>query len=444
MSEKSSPLDASLLAVIEWLWQTDPLEDPRVQRRARELLVDTVGCAISGLSTAEVRGFATQLAAAEPGHHHLPGFATPMSRGAFCYAFSAAACCFEGPEGLAIAEGRPGLHAVPAALVHVRSDSTLRQILSAVVVGFEIGGRVGASYKLRPGMHVDGTWGTFGATATIAYLAGLSPLQTLAAINHAACQTQASLYYPITQGSIARNTYVGHGVVNAAMSVLAAQSGFGGPGGSLQEHIKLVLGQDVDALSGRIADRDWSILGGYLKIYPIVKHVHYGIYAGSQWRDQHAGADVSKISGVELKIYRNAMIYCGVTNPGTPIQAQFSLTWGLAWALKYGPLTIDAFSAKGLADADVRRLEKMIKVTADEELTAANRRGATLTVTCDGQSERYTVDGVPGDPDRPLTRVQIEGKFVSGAEPVIGRQKADEILAYVLDGPLDAPFSLPR
>lgn len=440
----STSFDASLLSTLEWLWQANLLGDARVEQRARELVVDTIGCAISGLSTAEVRNFAAALAAAEPGAHHLPGFPIPMSRSAFLYAFSAGACCFEGPEGLAIAEGRPGLHAVPAALAHATHDTTLRQLLSAIIVGFEVGGRIGASYKIRPGMHVDGTWGTFGATAAISHLANASPEQTLAAINHAACQTQTSLYYPITMGSIARNTYVGHGVANAAMSVIAAATGFGGPRGSLLEHAKLVLGREVHALSDQIGQKEWSILRGYLKIYPVVKHVHYGIYAGSQWRAAHEGIDTARISRVALKIYRNAMTYCGVTDPKTAIQAQFSLTWGLAWSLKHGTLTIDAFSPEGLTDGEVRRLERMIEVTADDELTAANKRGATLEVTCDGETKTYAVDGVPGDPDRPLTRAQIETKFISGALPVIGRPKAEAILGDVLDGALDAPFTLPR
>ena len=52
------------------------------------------------------------------------------------------------------------------------------------------------------------------------------------------------------------------------------------------------------------------------------------------------------------------------------------------------------------------------------------------------------VDGVPGDPDAPLSREELVEKFLSGAVPVIGAERARASVAAVLDGALDQPLLL--
>ncbi|MDF2119455.1 MmgE/PrpD family protein [Roseiarcaceae bacterium H3SJ34-1] len=433
-------LDDDILQTLRWLWSAQPLDDGSIEQRARHLLFDTIGCALSGLATDEVRGLVGRLNESEPGGLRFPGMPGGLSTSGFLSAFSAAACCFEGPEGLALAQGRPGLHVVPALLARALPERrSLRQVLDALVAGYEIGGRLGEVYRLRPGMHVDGGFGTFGAAAGLARLRGETPETALAAISHAACHLPFSLYYPITHGSTARNLYVGHGALLADIALTSARAGFGGPPGSLSEHMRLALGRDVHALD--TAPGDWLLLQGYLKKYPVAKHVHYGVFAASQWHADH-GSQAANIERVQLRIYRNALTYCGVRHPATPIQAQFSLSYGLAWALLHGDFTVEAFRAEALSNPDVHRLEGMIELEEHPVLTAQDKRGAELAVTAGGRAATYMTDDVPGDPQRPLTRDELVGKFRSGASAIDERQ-IEAIIAAVLDGPLDDPLTMP-
>jgi 2-methylcitrate dehydratase PrpD len=431
-------LDEDILRTLRWLWSAQPLDDALIEQRARHLLFDTIGCALSGLATDEVRGLVQRLSESEPGTLRIPGMTSGLSTSGFLSAFSAAACCFEGPEGLASAQGRPGLHVVPALLARAEQRS-LRQVLNALVAGYEIGGRIGEVYRLRPGMHVDGTWGTFGAVASLARLRGETPEAALAAINHAACHLPFSLYFPITHGSTARNLYVGHGALLADIALTAALAGFGGPPGSLAENMRLALGRDVSALN--TPPGEWLLSKGYLKKWPVAKHVHYGVFAACAWHADH-GAQVTNIERVQLKIYRNAITYCGVRQPITPIQAQFSLSYGLAWALLHGDLTVEAFSSAALSNPDVRRLESMIELEEHPALTTQDKRGAELTVTAGGKTAGYSVDDVPGDPHRPLTRDELVHKFRSGATAINDRQ-VEAMIATLLDAPLDNPLTFP-
>ena len=240
-------LDDRLEELLAGLWRSDPLAGAAVEQRARQLLLDTLGCAIAGLATDGALALAQRLAREEPGQIILPGLDAGLSANAFAVAFSAGACAFEAPEGLAAAQGRPGLHVVPAILAASGGRrATLRTALDALTIGYEVGARIGSIYRILPGMHVDGTWGTFGAAAAIARLLGESSAVALSAINTAACQLPLSLYMPITAGSLARNLYVGHGVALAGTAVAAAQAGIDGPRGALAEHMHLLLGRVPD------------------------------------------------------------------------------------------------------------------------------------------------------------------------------------------------------
>ena len=432
-------LDAEMLAVLRWTWAAAPMANHGLAARARELLLDTLGCAVAGAAAPEVTELARHTAPLDPGPLHLPGLPHGLSTTAFASLFATAACWHEACEGLAAAHGRPGLHAIPAALgpalLHAAPLGTL---LDAVVAGYEVGGRLGMVCRIRPGMHVDGTWGSFAAATAASRLLGASPDQAAAALAHAACHMPFSLYWPISAGSTARNAYAGHGAAHGLTSAVAALAGLGGPPGSIAEMARLALGLDSGPLPppGR-----WLLLDGYLKRYPAVRHVHYGARAAEAW---HAtpGAAPEAITAITLDIYEEALTYCGNRAPSTAIQAQFSLSYGLACTLAQGRLDPASYTEAALQDPLVRRLEALVSLRSDPERTAATHRGCTLTVTADGQTWRHQVDTVPGDPGTPMSRHEVRAKFEAYAAPVLGTRHARAIAARLLDGPLDAPVHL--
>lgn len=424
----ADPMDAEMLAVLQWLWAVQPGAGPD----ARPLLLDTIGCAIAGAAEPCVAELFRRGAALDPGVARLPGSPHGLSATAFARAFATAACWHEACEGLALAHGRPGLHAIPAALgpALVR-PTTLAALLGAIATGYEVGGRMGAVCRIRPGMHVDGTWGSFGAAAALCRLLGATAEQALAALNHAACHLPFSLYHPIPAGSTARNAYAGHGAAHGMASALAALSGLGGPAGGMAEMRRLSLGAGPAALPG---PGRWLLAEGYLKPYPAVRHVHYGAAAAEAWRGDPAGIDA-----ITLHTYPEALTYCANRAPATPIEAQFSLSYGVAHTLAHGRLDPAAYAPVRLASAEVRRLEALVALRTDPALGASGRRGATLEVWCGGAAWRRTVDAVPGDP---MPRDQVRDKFTAYAARVIGSAHARAIADRVLDGPADAAFRL--
>ncbi len=431
----------ALPALLDWLWSGAP--DPATEALARELLLDTLGCAIAGSAEPEVAALFRAHAAAERGALRFPGLPLALSAEGFTRCVAAASCWHEACEGLAAAHGRPGLHAVAAVLAPaLLGGHTLGRVLAAIAAGYEVGGRLGAACRIRPGMHVDGTWGSFAAAAAVAHLRGSSPAVALAALEHVACHMPFSLYWPIAQGSTARNAYVGHGALHGAAAVAAAQAGLGGPAGSIDEWARVALG--LPSLPALLPPGRRLIADGYLKPYPAVRHVHYGVAAAEAW---HAakdadGGDPEAIEAITLRIYAEALTYCGNRAPTTAIQAQFSLGYGLAHTLVHGTLDPAAYGAAALADPLVRRLEAMAELVPDPARTEAGRRGCTLVVRSAGRDWRREVDAVAGDPGHRMTRPAILAKFHAYAAPRLGDARAGAIAALVMDADPATPFSL--
>jgi 2-methylcitrate dehydratase PrpD len=428
----------SLTEIVTWLFSVDPMGQPDVNERARLLFVDTLGCMIAGLVKPAPKSIVDAISRLDGGSVQLPGATAALSTTGAAYASGLAACWDEACEGLGRAHGRPGLHAFAAVLpLALARGHDLGEMLSALVAGYEIAGRLGEVLRIPPEMHVDGTWGTFGAATAAARLLRLTPDATVSALQGAACHLPWSLYLPITHGADIRNAYVGDAAIRGIMAAIAAEAGISTPPGAIETYDKLALGGEPTGKTLAPAG-EWLIPQGYLKPFAAVRHVHFGAQAAIEWRRLHGDRGTSEIRSLDLSIYREAMTYCGNRAPRAPIQAQFSLSHGLAWALVHGDLTPEAYDDAGLTNPEVRRLEELVRISEDRAMTAENRRAARLVVATPS-GDQCTVSGVvPGEPDMPLSAKDVEAKFIRYAAPGIGAGRAKDMASALLNAPLTA------
>ena len=166
-----------------------------------------------------------------------------------------------------------------------------------------------------------------------------------------------------------------------------------------------------------------SLLDAYFKPHAAVRHVHYGAEAAGRVRERLAG-QTAAITAIRLVIYPEAITYCGNRAPREPIQAQFSLSFGLAAALRHGGIEAGVYRGERFQDHELRRLEALVQIEPDEALGAQGRRGATLEVQAAGTTFRETVGAIPGDPEQPLSAEAVRAKFMryaAGATREIGR-----------------------
>lgn len=401
-----------------------------VEDKARLMLLDTIACMLAARSAPEVLGLETQMSQLEPGRFQFPG-GKPLSNLGAAAVCAMAATWDEACEGLAVAHGRPGVPVVAALLPHaVSADVPLGRLLRSLVAGFEVGGRAGAWLRIQPGMHVDGNWPSLGAASAMADLLGLSFGQRLTALDIAACQLATSLYLPVASGANARNTYLPHSAWLGVLAATSAAAGVSAPTDALPHYAAKFSAATTEPSFA--ADRH-LILEAYLKPYAAVRHVHFGAEAARLLRDQLQSTHA--ITSIRLRIYQEAITYCGNRNPRQPIQAQFSLTFGLAAALVHGDIEAGVYREEQFNDPELRRLEALVQVEVDEALTAAGRRGASLMVEAGGRTLEQQVGAIKGDPELPLTGQDVRDKFMRYSSGCVSADSAARFADQVLQGP---------
>lgn len=423
-------MSSQLLCVLKWIIDTDLDKESQVLNHAKWLVLDTMGCVMAGIKATPVSTFITSASLADAGNFKfLPTQELGLSASNAAMALALAACWDEACEGHAGAHGRPGV-AVLAALIPLSSKLTYKQFLKSFLVGYEIGARMGASLRINKGMHVDGNWPALGAAAAVAHAMGLPSHQIAAAIELAACQMPMSLYLPILSGSTARNTYLGHAAQLGQTAAMSVASGITAPTGAVQEYANVGLGKE--ALPFDTALR-FHILQAYFKPYAAVRHVHYGALAAHALRHS---LEVEKIQAIVLNVYEEATVYCGNRSPQTPLQAQFSLSFGVAAMLRWGRLDPWVYREPQFHDPQLKKLEALVEVEINPVWTSQLIRAAHLSVQSkDGTKHTKEIFSVPGELQMPFTKEALLTKFGDYCEGSLSHEQAQTWSDQLLDAP---------
>uniref|UniRef100_UPI0022EB0002 MmgE/PrpD family protein n=1 Tax=Falsiroseomonas oryzae TaxID=2766473 RepID=UPI0022EB0002 len=325
----------------------------------------------------------------------------------------------------------PALPVAPLALVARATGTDAREALAAFALGYEVAARAGEAWRIRPGMHVDGSWHSLGAAACAASLAGLDAAGIARAVRLVGCQVPFALYAPIAAGMDGRNSYPAHAALLGSLAAAAAAAGMDAPPDGFATARAIALGHAEPAVTE--LPGAWLLEDAYLKPFAGVRHAHYAAAAALALRDRVPPAP----QRIVLATYAEALRYAGNRAPRAAIAAQFSLSWAVAAALVQGDLGPAAYTDAALADPRLRDIEARVELVEDTALTAVGRRGATLTV--DGAMA--TVTGVTGDPDRPMQEAEAIAKFARFARPVLGEDGIARAVAALLhDAPAERLF----
>ena len=400
---------------------------------ARLILLDTIGCMLAARSAPEVRAFEQNASAIESGPFTFPG-GRRLSLTAATQVGAMAATWDEACEGHAHAHGRPGVAVVAALLpLAVAGERGLDALTDALALGYEVGARAGGWLRIRPGMHVDGNWPSLGVAAAVARLMGQDAGGIARAIDIAACQLATSLYLPVATGNTARNTYLAHSAQLGLLAAQAALAGIDAPEAAMQVYADAFAAATPELPPAAQED---LILDAYIKPHAAVRHVHYGAEMARSVREELQG-QTGAITRIVLSTYREATIYCGNRAPATPIQAQFSLAFGIASMLRFGVLDAGAYRGERFNDPEVRRLEALVEIEVDAALELSGKRGGSLLVSAGYCDVERDVRAIPGDPSKPLSAEEVAAKFMRYAEASVPNEKAFVFANAVLASEVD-------
>ncbi len=329
----------------------------------------------------------------------------------------------------------PGAPTIPAALAQAQAQGASgEQFLRAVIVGYEISTRIGATmgrahYKY---WHNTGTIGVFGACAATAELLGLDRKRfahALATVTTFAAGLQQSfrmdsMSKPLHAGRAAEAgltaALAGREGVTGSLDVIDGDAGFG---------VAMSDGPDWEKCFSTLG-RTFNICGMTFKNHTCCGHTFAAI-DGALALQQRMKVAAGEIERVRVGSYRAAKEVSGYETPRTPAEARFSLKYVVATALVHGSVRLAAFESPRLEDPVTRSLMERISVSIDPQLDAAfprQRAARVAIVTRDGREEEHLQPTRIGDPDAPLSDAQLDAKYLELAVPVIGEAKATALL----------------
>ncbi len=426
--------------------QPETLDDRTVDY-AKMCVEDFVGVAIAG-SAAEVGAIWAQYCLAEPLVPGVPG-----------------AVCWNG--GLAWAEYRTAaaynaacghlmdlddLHnssiahlaavTVPAAVaLGQKLHSSGREVLAAIVAGYEAGARVGEA--INPGAywfwHTTGVVGSYASAAAAGKLLGLEEEQLLSALGSAGTQS-AGLWEFMENGSMSKSLHTANATLCGLRAAELAKMGFTGSHTILEGRKGFVKALNCDGRLNAITDglgiKPYKILSNSFKPYACCRHTH-SANACVEWMSEHCKINPARIVSITDKTYQLAIDLADAPAPTTPYSYKFSIQYCIAAMLLYGTLDETVFTLERTNTPEIRALMAKIHVVRDEEIQAAftqnpNQWPHVLEIHMeDGQVYTHRVDFPPGDFMNPFSWADEERKFrqiTAGILPEAQRQRLMEKL----------------
>lgn len=270
---------------------------------------------------------------------------------------------------------------VPAILALGEQESASGQdCLDAYICGLQIMGRVGQGVNpthRNRGWHATATVGAIGAAAACARLLKLDAEHAGHALSLA---TSMAAGFMSQFGTMAKPTHAGlaakSGVIAASMArngVTAGRDTLDGPTGMN----RLMVGPDYETLRDAIKNPEHGqtlqfetervgepllILEHSLKVkrFPNCASAHRAMDALLLLKEEHGFAvdDVSKVVVHLPKTHLNNLMH---HDPRDPMQAKFSLQYGLAVALMTGTCALDDFRPEAIMRPEIRSLYDLIE-----------------------------------------------------------------------------------
>ena len=343
---------------------------------------------------------------------------------------------------------RPGLcHVTPVVLPPLAAlagelESSREEVLAAFTVGLEVTVRLSAGLgypRLRAnGWHSPGVIGPVGAAAAAAHLLGLGAIGIANAMAHGSAQAAGTF---ASLGTEAVKFNQARGSVSGLLAALMAQAGVSAsdrwlsdPDGGLAH--SYAGGALLPGLTDKLGER-WELEDISLRCWPAASSVQSLIEV---MLELDVAAD--DVSAVLIELGAAAYEVSGERGWYDQLSAQQSARWVTSAVLHDRDWWLEQSSSERIADLRLGSFAaERVRVSAAADLGHA---GVRVRVDLhDGHELGGTRQSALGDPDRPLTRTQIEQKLRRAASADV----ADEAIARLSNderGPIAPLFRLVR
>jgi 2-methylcitrate dehydratase len=405
-----------------------------VVEKTKRVIIDTLGCALGGYTSvpSKIARAMAEVTCARPATVIGSGQKTTPDLAAFA---NGAMIRYLDYNDVTLAKYGGGHHSddIAAVLSPVEvAHGGGKEVITATVLAYEVNYSFPDQVNLRS-MGWDYTvFGVIACGAAAAKAFGLNREETAQAINLSVApnmglyQTRigaVSHWKGVAMPNAARNGVFA--AMLASKEMIGPDPIFEGPGGLFNA----VTGPfKLDPFGGD--GRPFRILRSTVKHFPLGSVAQTAVEAALRIRPKLAGID----DILEVQVETCSHIMSGDSDkwdPQTREAADHSMAYCVATALRHGPVQVHHFDPEYFRDTKTLDLMQKIKVEATEEGLKSRPDGSlnvVQVVTKPGQ--RYEERGAhhKGHPKNPMTDEELEGKFRSLAQGLLGDRQMRQLL----------------
>lgn len=313
------------------------------------------------------------------------------------------------------------------------AGSSGRELLAAIVLGYEIQCRLcdAASLRAQGWDHV--TYGAISTALLAGKLLGLTAAQLRHALALAAIPNVALRQTRAGELSMWKGCAFANAARNGLFAAMLAAEGVSGPWEVFEGEFgfwKQVAGPFATPPFSGVTGDDWMIMQTYIKFWPVEYHAQSAVDAALHVRPQ---VDVEQIARIDIASFDAAVDIIGKDpekyRPRSRETADHSMPYCVAVALLAGDVRAEHFGPGWLHDPRVAHLLERTTMQRDPQLNAGYPEGIPnrLRITqADGTVVEREVRYPRGHARNPMTDAEVERKFIAATagSPLDGRQRA--------------------
>jgi 2-methylcitrate dehydratase PrpD len=406
-----------------------------VRRHTKLVLLDTLGVILAGSEQPEVQQLRRRLTAAGGTG------ATVFSRG-WPTTDPRTAALLNGVAGRSIelCEGhryvscQGAVQVIPTVLaVGESANRSGRELLTALILGYDVAVRIGACVTPRALAHQNGQAPMLGAVAAGAKLRGLKAEEISRALRIGATLVLTPSYTNAVAGATALNVAGGMSGFAGALAPELALAGFEAQDNAIEEAFTQLVGDGFqpDPMLDELGER-WEIARNYFRLRACCNPTYAALDAlEAALAELRPTPD--QIERIDVATYRFASVMRNPT-PKNYFAAKYSLPHAAAALVVHGHAGYGSFTEAAVRDPFIAALRQRVHITEEAQFTAVAPRlkPARVTVTLkDGRQSTRTCESARGDFQRPYQEAEIRDKFRELAGLVLTPEGVSTVEAMV-------------
>ena len=315
----------------------------------------------------------------------------------------------------------------PAALAVAEQMGNVdgKTLLTALVLGSEVCIRMAMAAEVNDvsyGFYPPTIFSSYGATAAVAKLMGLSAEQIVSAFTFNLCQSTCSSELMNNKQTVVRSIREAFTARNAIVSCCMAKENLRGFELPLEGkfgfyHAFLRDQYTPEKVLDGLGER-WEAAELTYKVWPCCFGNHSPITATLQLMREHA-LSAADIRHITVEIGPPNIILCEPLaekqKPENAINGKFSIPFNVASVIVRGNVTIDSYSDAMLRDPEIRAMAAKVDYIYHEDWQRGTETRSIVHMDTAKGSFEKAVDAPFGTPATPMDDAQFEAKFDSCA-----------------------------